>query len=91
MDYVPGSDLYSRLQETVRLSKDEARFYAAEILLGLEHLHKAGYVHQDLKPENVLIDKDGHAKITHSQKVALLHNFPSQTSLPHLLFQSNIS
>jgi serine/threonine protein kinase len=64
MDYIPDSDLYSRLTETGRLSKDEARFYAAEILLGLEHLHKAGSVHRDLKPENVLIDEDGHAKIT---------------------------
>jgi serine/threonine protein kinase len=64
MDYVPGSDLYSRLKETGRLSREETRFYAAEILLGLEYLHKVGYVHRDLTPENVLIDEDGHARIT---------------------------
>ncbi len=39
------------------------KFYTAEIIVALEHLHKSGIVYRDLKPENCVIDKDGHLKI----------------------------
>lgn len=44
-------------------SEDQARFYTAEIVSAVSHLHKCGIVHRDLKPENVLMDADGHVII----------------------------
>lgn len=41
-----------------------AKFYVAEILLGLEYLHEIGVIYRDLKPENILMDEDGHLVIT---------------------------
>ena len=41
-------------------SEDQARFYTAEIVIAVSHLHKCGIVHRDLKPENILMDADGH-------------------------------
>jgi serine/threonine protein kinase len=64
LDYVPGGELFSRLKEEGRFEESRARLYAAEILLGLAHLHKLGFVYRDLKPENILVDADGHLKIT---------------------------
>lgn len=48
----------------MHFSEREARFIGCEVILALEHLHSKGYVYRDLKPENVLLDKDGHAKLT---------------------------
>jgi protein-serine/threonine kinase len=63
MDYFPGGDLGKLLENHKQLSERVAAFYAAEITLGLEALHKMGYMHRDLKPDNVLIAADGHVKI----------------------------
>ena len=45
-------------------NEDRSRFYAAEILLGMDHLHSIGIVHRDLKPENILLDAEGHCRIS---------------------------
>ena len=45
------------------MSEDEAKFYFAEILLGIEYLHSLNIVYRDIKPENILLDIDGHVRI----------------------------
>ena len=64
MDFHPGGDLATQLARWGRLGRDRARFYAAEIVEGVEGLHKNGVIYRDLKPENVLIGSDGHIVLT---------------------------
>jgi serine/threonine protein kinase len=64
MEYIIGGELFSQLRKVGRFSNDTSRFYAAEIVLALEYLHDKNIVYRDLKPENLLIDKEGHMKIT---------------------------
>lgn len=64
MDFLNGGDLFFHLRKNVRFSEKRARFYAAEIVLGLECLHKNNVIYRDLKPENILLDKCGHIKLT---------------------------
>lgn len=46
------------------MHEDTARFYTTEILLGLEHIHAEGIIFRDIKPENILLDANGHIRIT---------------------------
>jgi len=64
LEYCPGGELFNLLQKKRTFSEDNARFYAAQIVLALEHLHSKDIVYRDLKPENVLIDKDGYIRLT---------------------------
>merc|ERR1740117_620635 len=64
MDYCPGGDMGMALAKHRRFSEDNARVYAAEILLALEYLHKNKIIFRDLKPDNVIFDSDGHALLT---------------------------
>lgn len=66
MDYCPGGDLNAlrHRQAEKMFSESTIRFYAAEIVLALEHLHSLGVVYRDLKPENVLIQSNGHIMLT---------------------------
>lgn len=64
MDFHPGGDLATQLSRWGRLGRDRARFYAAEIVEGVEGLHAAGVIYRDLKPENILIAADGHIILT---------------------------
>ncbi|XP_069692219.1 cAMP-dependent protein kinase catalytic subunit 3 [Periplaneta americana] len=63
-DYVCGGELFSYLRNAGRFSTSTANFYTAEIVLALEYLHAQSVVYRDLKPENLLLDRDGHLKIT---------------------------
>ncbi|KAH8549226.1 kinase-like domain-containing protein [Umbelopsis sp. PMI_123] len=71
MEYAGGGDLFSVLDrtETLTFNEDEARFYIAEMILAIENLHKLGYVHRDIKPQNILIDAQGHVKLADFAKV----------------------
>jgi len=64
MPFMPGGDLRYFLSTKGRMPEDWARFYAAEIVLGLEELHSLNVVYRDLKPDNVLLDADGHLRIS---------------------------
>lgn len=62
MDYVKGGELHAQIK--FGLSESDIRFYASEIVLGIEYLHSLGIVYRDLKSENVLISANGHVKLT---------------------------
>ncbi|KAJ1674831.1 cAMP-dependent protein kinase catalytic subunit [Spiromyces aspiralis] len=64
MEYVPGGELFSHLRRAGRFPDDVARFYAGEIVLAIEHLHKNNVIYRDMKPENLLLDAQGNIKIT---------------------------
>jgi len=63
-DFCPGGELFYHLKELHTLEENVACFYAAEISLALHYLHSKDIVYRDLKPENVLLDEEGHIKIT---------------------------
>ncbi|KAF2745839.1 kinase-like protein [Sporormia fimetaria CBS 119925] len=64
MEYVPGGDFRTLLNNTGVLHNRHARFYIAEMVCCVDALHQLGYIHRDLKPENFLIDSTGHVKLT---------------------------
>ena len=64
LDYACGGELFTLLRREGRFSNDVATFFASEILLAFEYLHGMEIAYRDLKPENLLIDREGHVKIT---------------------------
>ncbi|KZS97594.1 AGC/NDR protein kinase [Sistotremastrum niveocremeum HHB9708] len=64
MEFLPGGDLMTMLIRYDTFSEDVTRFYMAECVLAIEAVHKLGFIHRDIKPDNILIDKDGHIKLS---------------------------
>ena len=62
-EYYPGGDLFSLLDQAHKMSENAATFYLAEILLAIEYLHSIDIIYRDLKPENVVLDREGHCRL----------------------------
>ncbi|OAE31378.1 hypothetical protein AXG93_3789s1190 [Marchantia polymorpha subsp. ruderalis] len=64
MEYLPGGDMMTLLMRKDTLTEDEARFYVGQAVLAIESIHKHNYIHRDIKPDNLLLDKEGHMKLS---------------------------
>lgn len=91
MDFLPGGDLMSLLMKRDILSEDEARFYIAEMILAIEACHKMNSIHRDLKPDNILINRNGHIQLSDFGLSKLSDNnfFPMSTELKEKELREN--
>ena len=64
LEYICGGEIFRLLRSECRFINDVALFYIVEIVSAISHIHSFGIVYRDLKPENLLIDRSGHIKIT---------------------------
>ncbi|CAI4925401.1 ANM_HP_G0109250.mRNA.1.CDS.1 [Saccharomyces cerevisiae] len=64
MEFLPGGDLMTMLIRWQLFTEDVTRFYMAECILAIETIHKLGFIHRDIKPDNILIDIRGHIKLS---------------------------
>jgi len=80
LELCAGGELQKRIRKLGSLSLDCSRFYAAEIISGIEHMHVNGVIHRDLKPENVLLTKEMHVKLTDVGTAKIIGNEPNARS-----------
>lgn len=64
MEYLPGGDMMTLLIREDTLTENISRFYIAQSVLAIESIHKHNYIHRDIKPDNLLLDKNGHMKLS---------------------------
>jgi len=64
MDYSIGGDFMSLLMKKDILNEEESKFYTAELVLAVEAVHNLNCIHRDIKPDNLLIDRNGHIQLS---------------------------
>lgn len=64
MEYLPGGDMMTWLINKEVFTEEEARFYIAQLVLAVDSIHRIEFVHRDLKPDNILLDRHGHIKLS---------------------------
>lgn len=64
MEYLPGGDMMTLLMREDTLKENVAKFYIAQSVMAIESIHKHNYIHRDIKPDNLLLDKNGHMKLS---------------------------
>ena len=76
-----NGDLLSFLDKAVKFELEVARFYIAELIHAVEHMHTLGIIHRDLKPENILLTNDRHVLITDFGSSKILPKPPLATGI----------
>ncbi|KAI0068871.1 AGC/NDR protein kinase [Artomyces pyxidatus] len=89
MEFLPGGDLMTMLIKYDTFSEDVSRFYMAECVLAIEAVHNLGFIHRDIKPDNILIDKDGHIKLSDFGLSTGFHKNHDSNYYQRLLEQAN--
>ncbi|KAI0028462.1 AGC/NDR protein kinase [Vararia minispora EC-137] len=89
MEFLPGGDLMTMLIKYDTFSEDVTRFYMAECVLAIEAVHNLGFIHRDIKPDNILIDKDGHIKLSDFGLSTGFHKKHDSSYYQKLLDQAN--
>ena len=75
MEFCQGGDFMNLLIKKDILTEKEAKFYLVELILAVESIHKLNCIHRDIKPDNILIDKNGHIKLSDFGLAKITENF----------------